>query len=108
MKIEKVQNFVANLHEKTEYLIHIRGLKQALNNELVLKKVHRVIKLNQSSEYRSKKNSKKWFWKRFFLSGSLMHFLEKFWKILENTDILKLSQQKEEELTWCQNQIIML
>ena len=30
MKIERVENLVANLHDKTEYVIHIRNLKQAL------------------------------------------------------------------------------
>ena len=33
---------LANLRDKTEGFIHIRNLKQALNHELVLKKVHRV------------------------------------------------------------------
>ena len=46
MKIEKVEKLVANLHDKTEYVLHMRNLKQALNHELVLKKVHRVIKFN--------------------------------------------------------------
>ena len=49
MKIEKVKKLEANLHNKTEYVIHIRILKQALNHGLVLKKVHRVIKCNQNS-----------------------------------------------------------
>ena len=49
MKIEKVEKLVANLHENNEYVIHIKILKQALNHELVLKKVHRVIKLNQNA-----------------------------------------------------------
>ena len=35
MKIEKVEKLVANLHDKTEYAIHIRNLKEALNYELV-------------------------------------------------------------------------
>ena len=35
MKIEKVENLVANLHNKTEY-VHIRNLKQALNHRFVL------------------------------------------------------------------------
>ena len=35
MKMEKIEKFVANLHDKTEYVIHIRNLKQSLNNELV-------------------------------------------------------------------------
>ena len=39
-------NLVANLHDKTEYVVHIRNLKQALNHGLVLKIVHKVIKSN--------------------------------------------------------------
>ena len=49
MKIEEVQKLVANLHDKAEYVIHIRYLKQALSDELVLKKVYRVIKFNQNT-----------------------------------------------------------
>ena len=48
MNIEKDEKLVANLHDKTEYVIHKRNLKQALNHRLVLKKVHRVIKFNQN------------------------------------------------------------
>ena len=46
MKIEKVEKLVANLHDKTEYVIHITNLKQALNHELVFKKIHKIIKFN--------------------------------------------------------------
>ena len=49
MKIEKVENLVANLNDKTEYVIHIRNLKQPSNRRLVLKNVHRVIKFNQNA-----------------------------------------------------------
>ena len=49
MKIQKFEKCVINLHHKTEYAIHIRNLKQALNHRLVLKKVHRVIKFNQNA-----------------------------------------------------------
>ena len=38
MNIEKFGKLVANLRDKTEYAIHIRNLKQALNHGLVLKK----------------------------------------------------------------------
>ena len=38
MKIEKVEKLVTILHDKTEYVIHIRNLKHALNLELILKK----------------------------------------------------------------------
>ena len=49
MKIEKFQKLVANLHDKIEYFIRIRSLKQALNHGLALKNVHRVIKFNQKA-----------------------------------------------------------
>ena len=37
-KNEKVKNLVTNLHCKTEYVIHIRNVKQALNHRSILKK----------------------------------------------------------------------
>ena len=39
MKIEKVKILVTNLHDKVEYVIDIRNLKQALNRKLVFKKI---------------------------------------------------------------------
>ena len=53
MKIEKVKNLVANLHDKVEYVIHIRNLKQGLNHELVLKNVYKGIKFNQNTWLKS-------------------------------------------------------
>ena len=44
---------MANLNDKTEYVKHIRNLKQALDNGLVSKKVHRVIKFNQNAWIKS-------------------------------------------------------
>ena len=32
MKTEKMKKLVANLHDKTEHVIHIRNSKQALNH----------------------------------------------------------------------------
>ena len=49
MTIENVKKLVANLHDKTKYVIHIKKLKQALNHGLVLKKVNRVIKCNKNA-----------------------------------------------------------
>ena len=40
---------VANVHDKTEYVIRIKDLKQALNQRLVFQKVHRKIKFNQNA-----------------------------------------------------------
>ena len=50
MKIEKVEKLVANLHDKEQYFIHVINLKQVLNHGSVLKKVHRIIKLNQKAQ----------------------------------------------------------
>ena len=49
IKIEKVEKLVENLHDKEEYVIRIRHLKQPLNHGLILTKVHRVITFNQKS-----------------------------------------------------------
>ena len=38
MKIEKVEKLVANLHDKAEYVLHIRNLKQTLDHGLFSKK----------------------------------------------------------------------
>ena len=48
MKIEKARKLVAILNDKIEYFIHIRIFKQALNNWLSLKILHRVIAFNQN------------------------------------------------------------
>ena len=45
MKIEKFEKLIANLHDKSEYVIHIR-----INHGMVLgEKNHRVIKFNQNA-----------------------------------------------------------
>ena len=44
-----MEKHVANLKDKTEYVIHITNLKQALNHGLELQKVHRIIKFNQKA-----------------------------------------------------------
>ena len=46
-KVNKVEKLICSIEDKEKYVIHIRALKQALNNGLILKKVHRVIKFNQ-------------------------------------------------------------
>ena len=73
MKIEKTKKLVANFLDKTEYFIHIRNLKQALNHGLVLKKIDRVIKINQIAWLKpyvdmsiDLKKCEKLFSKRFF------------------------------------------
>ena len=60
------------LLNKTEYVIHIRNLKQALNYGLIFKKVHSIIKFNQKAwlkpyidmNTRLRQKTKKEFWER--------------------------------------------
>ena len=56
MAFEKVEKLIANLCNKTGYVIRTKKLKQALNHALILKKVHRVIKFNQKDCF------KIWYW----------------------------------------------
>ena len=49
MTIGRFEMSVTNLHDKAEYVTQIRNLKQALNQGLILKKVHWVTKFNQKA-----------------------------------------------------------
>ena len=49
MKIEEVEKLLADIHDKTEYVIYIKNSKQEINHGLVLKKLHRINKLNQNA-----------------------------------------------------------
>ena len=40
---------MCNLHNKKKYVVHIKSLKQALNNGLKLKRVHRIIEFSQKA-----------------------------------------------------------
>ena len=103
IKTEKVEKLVAKLRNKTEYAIHIRNLKRALNHGLVLKKGHKVIKFNQNSWLKSyidiytdlRKEAKNDFEKDFFKLMSNAVF-EKLWKLWEKTVTLHFPQQKKE------------
>ena len=115
MKIEEVEKLVANLNDKTEYVMHINILRQALNHRLVLKKVLRVIKLSQNAwqkPYIDKntglRKKQKMNLKKIFLSLWILQFLEKLSKMLENIEILNFPQQKKEKTICCQNQINIL
>ena len=49
MSIEKVEKFVANVHDKTEFFMHIINLKQTLSYGLVLKQLGGIIKFYQNA-----------------------------------------------------------
>ena len=46
-KIDKCKKLFCNIHNKENYVVRIRALKQALNHGLIPKKVHRSIRFNQ-------------------------------------------------------------
>ena len=48
-KLEKVEKLVCSIEDKEKYVIHIRVLRQALNDGLIVKEVHRVIQFNSRS-----------------------------------------------------------
>ena len=48
-KVEKVEKLICSIENKEKYVIHIRTLKQALNHDVKLKKIHRVIQFNQKA-----------------------------------------------------------
>ena len=48
-KIEKCNKLVCDFHDKKNYVIYTKALKQPLNHGLILKKVHRVIQFNQKA-----------------------------------------------------------
>ena len=48
-KIKKCNKLVCNIRDKTNYVVHIRVWKEALNHRLILRIVCRVIKFNQDS-----------------------------------------------------------
>ena len=87
-KIKKVSKLLGTIEDKEKYVVHIRPFKKALNHGLKLKKIHRIIQLNQKAwlnpyiEMNTKLTSeaKNKFEKDFF---KLMNnsFLEKLWKI---------------------------
>ena len=72
--MEKVEKLVGNIHEKTKDVIHIKNPKLALNNGLVLEKLHRIIKFRKKVSLKSyidmntdlRKKSKNNFEKDFF------------------------------------------
>ena len=95
MKIEKVEKLVANLHDKTKYVIHIRNLKQSLNHRLVLKKVHRAIKFNQNAwlipyidmNTYLRKKAKNYFEKYFFKLVNNKVFVKNLENVRKHIDI---------------------
>ena len=46
-KIENSKKLICSIHDKKNYVVHIKALKQTINDKLMFEKVHRVIQFNQ-------------------------------------------------------------
>ena len=46
IKINKCNKLVCNLDDENKYFVQIRALKQELDQEIILEKIHRVIEFN--------------------------------------------------------------
>ena len=91
--MEVGRKLVANLHDKTEYVVHIRNLKQTLNYGLVLKKVHRIIKFNQ----------KAWVKPYIDMNTDLrkktkINFEKDFFKLMNNTVFGKITENVKKKV----------
>ena len=97
MKIEKVEKHLANLHDKKEYFTYKRNLQQALNHELILKKVHRVIKFHQ----------KAWIKPPMDMNAELVKkqkgILKIFFQVFEQCSFWKSNEKFEKTYPACNN-----
>ena len=85
-KKEDWKKVTAILHDKKEYVIHIRNLKQPLNRGLVLKKLHKVIKFNVWLKSYININTKLWKNSKNDFENCFCELMRysAFWKTVEN------------------------
>ena len=80
MGSSKVPKLIPNLHDKTNYVLHYRNLKQCLKLGMKLKKIHRVIEFNQDP------------WMKEYIDFNTLHrqnasnpFEKDFFKLMNNS-----------------------
>ena len=112
MKIDKCKKLVCNLRNKEKYVVHIRSLKQALKQGLILKKVHRIIEFNQEAWLKNyinmntelKKIAKNDFEKDFFKLMNNAVFGKTMENVTKHRDIkLETTDKKRSKLVSEQN-----
>ena len=100
-KVNKVEKLICDIEDKKKYVIHIRALKQALNNGLRLKKVHRIIQFKQKAWLKVynemntelRKNSRNEFEKKFFKLMNNSGFGKTMENMRNHTDIKLITSE---------------
>ena len=79
-KLEKLSKLVTTLDDKKEYVVHISALKQALDNGLIFKKIHKVLEFKQTAWMKPyiEKNTK-------LRNESKNEFDKDFFKLMNNS-----------------------
>ena len=105
-KVNKLKKLICSIEGKKKYVIHIRTLKQSLNNDLRLKKVRRIIQFKQKSwlkEYidmntELRKNAKNEFEKNLFKLLNHSVFGRSMNNLRNHRDIKLVKEQKKEKI----------
>ena len=105
-KVNKLKKLICSIEGKKKYVIHIRTLKQSLNNDLRLKKVRRIIQFKQKSwlkEYidmntELRKNAKNEFEKNLFKLLNHSVFGRTMNNLRNHRDIKLVKEQKKEKI----------
>ena len=116
MEINKCKRLVCNLYSKKKYVAHINTLKQALNQGLKLKKIHRAIEVNQEAWLKPyidmntelRKLAKNDFEKDLIKLMNNIVFGKTMKNIRKHRDIKLVTTDKKKEANWFQNRIIIL
>ena len=109
-KLENVEKLLGDIEDKKKYVIHIRALKQALNDGLILKTVHTVIQFNQKAWLKPyidmntglRKKAKKEFEKDFFKLMNKSVFGKTLENIRKQRDVKSVATDKK-EINYFQN-----
>ena len=104
-KVKNVEKLTCDIEDNKKYVIHIRTLKQALNNGLRLKKVHKIIQFKQKAWLKTyidmntelRKNAKNEFEENLFKLMNNSVFEKTMKNVRNHRDIKLVTSKKKEE-----------